>query len=75
MDQFRPLFRLFSSFSHSKNKDSFNFNNTNCKKHRWCALDSNPGLQDGRHRRNHGAMAMATLNCMHKVWQITQFKW
>ena len=27
------------------------------KKHRWCAWDSNPGPQDGRHRRNHGAMA------------------
>ena len=27
------------------------------KKHRWCAWDSNPGTQDGRRRRNHGAMA------------------
>ena len=27
------------------------------KKRRWCAWDSNPGPQDGRRRRNHGAMA------------------
>ena len=27
------------------------------KKHRWCAWDSNPGRQDGRHRRIHWAMA------------------
>ena len=26
----------------------------NCK--RWCAWDSNPGLQDGRRRRNHGEL-------------------
>ena len=26
-------------------------------KHRWCAWDLNPGPQDGRRRRNHGAMA------------------
>ena len=31
------------------------------KKHRWCAWDSNPGPQDGRRRRNHGAM-VATPN-------------
>ena len=28
------------------------------KKHRWCAWDTNPGPQDGRRRRNHGAMAV-----------------
>ena len=49
-------FCLFSSFSH------YNFNNTNWKKHRWCAWDSNPGPQNGRRRRNHGAIA-ATLIC------------
>ena len=27
------------------------------KKHRWCAMGSNPGLQDGRCRRIHWAMA------------------
>ena len=37
---------LFLSFSHH------NFNNTNVKKHRWCACDSNPGPQDGRCRQN-----------------------
>ena len=55
MDIFRPLFLLFSSFPHSNNKYSFNFNNINWKKHRWCAWDSNPGQQKCRHWRNHGA--------------------
>ena len=50
MGHSRPLFCLFSSFS------CYNFN-TNWKKHRWWALDSNLGLQDGRRRENHGAMA------------------
>ena len=31
--------------------------------HRWCALDSNPGPQNGRRRRNHGAMAATMLVC------------
>ena len=35
----------------------FNFKNTNWKKLRWCALDSNPLPQVGRRRQNHGAMA------------------
>ena len=50
MGQSRPLFVLFSVFS------CYNFN-TNWKKRRWCAWDLNPGSQDGRRRRNHGAMA------------------
>ena len=53
MGQSRPLFCLFLFLSRC------NFN-TNWKKHRWCATDSNLGPQDGRRRRNHGAMA-ATL--------------
>ena len=44
-------FCLFSLFS------QYNFNNTNWKKHRWCAWDSNSGPQDGRRRWSHGAMA------------------
>ena len=48
-------FCLFSFFSYSNN----NFNNVNWRKRRWCAWDSNPGPQDGRQRRNHGAMAAA----------------
>ena len=44
-------FCLFLSFSR------YNFNNSNWKKRRWCAWDSNPGPQDGRRRQNHGAMA------------------
>ena len=54
MDLSRPLFRLFSSFSYS----NYNFINTNCKKRRWCAWDSNP--EPRRHRQNHGAMSAAT---------------
>ena len=38
----------------------YNFNNTNWKKRRLCAWDSNLGSQDGRRRQNHRAMA-ATL--------------
>ena len=50
-------FCLFSFFSR------YNFN---WKKHRWCAWDSNPGPQDGRRRRNHGAMAATPTHLMHK---------
>ena len=50
MGQSWPLFVLFLFSS------CYNFN-TNWKKHRWCAWDSNPGPQDGRRRQNHGAMA------------------
>ena len=45
MGQSRPLFCLFSFFSR------YNFN-TNWKKCRWYAWDSNPGPQDGRRIRN-----------------------
>ena len=55
MDQSRPLFCLFSSFSHHKSI-------TNWKKRRWSAWDSNPGPQNGRRRRNHRAMAATPLN-------------
>ena len=48
-----PFYVLFSFFSH------YNLN-TNLKKRRWCAWDSNLGPQDGRRRQNHGAM-LATL--------------
>ena len=70
------LFRLFSSFSHSN--INYNFNNLNWKKHRLCAWDSNPGLQDGERGLNHGAMATAlqhyvwTLGCNMKVLLINQ---
>ena len=37
------------------------FQNYKLKKHRWCAWDSNPGLQVGRRRWNHGAMAAARM--------------
>ena len=43
MGQSRPLFRLFSYFSHSNIND--NFNNTSWNKRRWCACDSNLGPQ------------------------------
>ena len=57
MGQSRPLC-LFSSFSH------YNFKNTNWKSIAWCAWDLNPWPQDGRHRRNHGAMLAA------KLWNV-----
>ena len=40
------------------------------KKHRWCAWDSNPGLQDGRRRWNHGAMAAT-----HSFFILMLFAW
>ena len=54
---------LFSLFSRH------NSNNTNWKKHRWSAWESNPGPQDGRRRRNHGAMA-ATQHLVHCLWLV-----
>ena len=57
MGQSRPLFCLFLFFSH------YNFN-TNWKKRRWCAWDSNPGPQYGRRRQNHRAMAATQHTCL-----------
>ena len=54
MGKCRPLLFIFG-LSH------YNFNNTNWKKHRWCAWDSNLRPRDGRHRRYHGAMSVARL--------------
>ena len=34
------------------------------KKHRWCAWDLNPGLQDCTCRQNHGAMAAAPFTAL-----------
>ena len=47
MGQSRPLFVYFRSFLIT----------ISIQIEKWCAWDSNPGLQDGRRRRNHGAMA------------------
>ena len=59
-------FCLFLFFSH------YNFNtNTNWKKHRWCAWDSNPRPHDGRHRRNHGAMAATHFALLLKTAKLT----
>ena len=68
MGQSRPLFCLFSFFSH------YNFN-TNWKKHRWCAWDSNPGPQDGRRRQNQGAMAATPSLKMLTVINGTVVEW
>ena len=59
------LFLLFSRY---------NFNNTNWKKHRWCAWDSNLGPQDGRRRQNHGAMAATQKNKNLDVLRLQLFQ-
>ena len=59
MGQSRPLFRLFSSFSHS----NYNSNNTYWKKRCQCARTSNLGPQDGRRRQNHRAIAATLGTC------------
>ena len=51
MGQSRPLFLFIFVFSTSYNL------NSNWKKRRWCAWDSNPGWQDGRRERIHWATA------------------
>ena len=61
-------FCLFLFFSNSNN----NFNNTNWKKCRWCAWDLNPGPQDGRRRRNHGA-CLPNVSLNKKV--ASKFHW
>ena len=53
MGQSQPLFVYFCSFLVTISIQIE-------KKRRWCAWDSNPGLQDGRRRRNHRAM-VATI--------------
>ena len=58
MGESRPLFCLLSFFSHSNSNDKYII----WKKHRWCAVDSNPGRLDGRRRWIHWAMA-APLKC------------
>ena len=50
----------------------YNFNNTNWKKWRLCAWDSNPRPQDGKRRWIHGAMVAAkrsSLSSFHKMGQ------
>ena len=50
----------------------YNFNNTNWKKLRLCAWDSNPRPQDGKRRWIHGAMVAAkrsSLSSFHKMGQ------
>ena len=53
----------------------YNFNNTNWKKLRLCAWDSNPRPQDGKRRWIHGAMVAAkrsSLSSFHKMGQIEE---
>ena len=56
-------FCLFSSFS-KRHKSNINW-----LKRWWCAWDSNPGWQDGRHTRIHWAIAAPWMN---KCYQIMQ---
>ena len=53
MGQSLPLFVYFHSFLTTISL------RPKWKKHRWSDLDSNLGPQDGRRRRNHGAMSAA----------------
>ena len=53
--QSRPLFLFIFVFSTCYNI------NSNWKKHRWCAWDSNPGWQDGRRERTHWATLLAKI--------------
>ena len=59
MDQFRPFFVLFSSFSHSNINYSFNFNITIL-----ISIDGGWGYEpgDGRRSWNHRAMADTQLH-------------
>ena len=59
------LFCLFSSISH------YNFNNTNWKKQRWCAWDSNCWLHDGRRRRTMELWRPPKL-CLFREWQTSE---
>ena len=64
MGQSRPF--LFSFFPR------YNLN-TNWKKRRWCAWDSNPGPQDGKRRQNHGAMAATRNDALPLTLNWSQF--
>ena len=50
-------------------KSLFIFVNLNWKKHRWCALDLNPGRHDGRRRWIHWATAAPGHNI---VWYLSR---
>ena len=52
-----PLFVYFRSFDIPIQMTNIQFEQYKLKKHRWCAWDSNPGHQDGMHKRIHWAMA------------------
>ena len=55
MGQSRPLLFIFVLFTSQINYKLK-------KKRRWSAWDLNPGLQDGRRRRNHGANSMLIVS-------------
>ena len=55
----RTSFRLIFVLSSYQHQKQFQFQHFKSKKHTWCAWDINLGLQDGRRRWNHWAMAAA----------------
>ena len=61
IDLSRPLFNYFCLFHMTR------FKNINWKKCRWWASDSNPGKQNGRHRRIHWAMAALSHSYSAKI--------
>ena len=67
MGQSRPLFVYFCSFPVTISIQIE-------KKRRWCAWDSNPGQQDGRRRRNHGAMAATPKIDLFEKLRLTNSK-
>ena len=56
---FKKMGQSFSSFLFIFVLFSSHFQQFKLKKCRWCAWDSNPWLQNGRRRRNHGATVAA----------------
>ena len=62
---------LFSSFSQRNDKHCTNLTTYKWKKCRWCAWDLNPGLQDGRCRWIHWAMAALPHIAPNFVYRMT----
>ena len=58
---FPASFCYLHSFHIPIQMTNIQFEQYKLEKHRWCAWDPNPGWQDGRRRRIHGATAVPQL--------------